>query len=470
MTADDGAIGRAQVYGNALNPLQYYIQTQAQNRQYQQQQQAQQLKRRDDLIKELRQFNPDKVWEPFYDEVNRDVQSKLRDPVNNMLAAGIPAQQVEPEAQKIQGDINTKIAKINWLKQRYTDIGKRIDDDDYLNPDYYHSRLNDKIFNGAIARRSDEINLNETEQTLFRDTKGYKVNRIVTDFMKDLPKLVNQYYQEQFGQYGKTYDITETETKLGHEYTIGRDGKRKIVLDPNTLLPKINMTDDVYAQAAGNEYLMNIVHDGLQDAGIKDDVANQKAFLTKLLAGQDPNQIKYDIRLGFKKPDSDVRTKIFGGYGYQTPVDDLEGRDKLLQRIVTSRAGDDGGDDLLSYFNNIGKDYKAEYTVDKGKRAVTIHYPGLNSDMQVPTVEELQAMDPVKATAVMEEIRKNRVMKHKTFPLSTEAEQRAAKVFLSERMDETDPKRSIGQEYLTYINEKRDVASRKKGASGVKWK
>lgn len=465
MTADDGAIGRAQVYGGSINPLQLYIQQGAQRRQAQAAQQQQIIKQRDELIKDLRQFNPDKVWEPFYDEVNRKVQTDIRDFTTNALAAGATPQQVIPEAEKRKGDANTLVNKINWMKQQYTDIGKRIDDDDYLNPDYYHSKLNDYVFNGNIARHSSEINLKDADQ-MFRDSKGYKVDKIVTDFMKELPEKVNQHYSKVFEPLGNMYNIEETSTKLGHEYKIGDDGQRKIVIDPRTGLPKINMTDDVFTQALGNEYLMNIVTDGLTEAGMAQNTKNQKEFLTHLLAGKDPNQIKRDIRLGFKKPDSDIRHNIFGGYGYKNNPDDLKGRDELLERVVSSK----GGSDVLSYFSNLTKDIKAEYATVGGKKVINIHYPGYNNDYIPPTPEQLDAMPAVAQLAALEEMRKNRIMKSKPLPITTDEEKRAAKIFLSERMDEIDKKRSIGQEYMTYINEKRKVDSKKKGASGVSWK
>jgi len=456
MTADDGAIGRAGVFGNSINPLQLYIQQGAQRRQAQAAQQQQVIKQRDDLIKDLRQFNPDKVWEPFYDEVNRKVQSDIRDFTTNALAAGATPQQIIPEVEKRKGDANTLANKINWLKQQYTDLGKRIDDDDFLNPDYYHSKLNNLVFNGNIARNSGEINLQDANQ-MFRDSKGYNVNKIVTNFMKELPQKVNQHYSDVYNQYGKMYNIEETETKLGHEYKMGPDGQRKIVIDPKTGLPKINMTDDVFTQALGNEYLMNIVTDGLSEAGMAQNTKNQKDFLTHLLAGQDPNQIKRDIRLGFKYPESNVRYKIFGGFGYKNNPDDLKGRDELLDRVVTSK----DGDDVLSYFSNLTKDIKAEYATAGGKKVIKISYPGYNNDYIPPTPEQLDAMPAVAQLAALEEMRKNRIMKSKPLPITTEDERRAAKIFLSERMDEIDKKRAIGQEYMTYINEKRKSGKKK---------
>lgn len=462
MEAGEGAIGRAQVYGKAIDPLQYYLQQGAQNRQYQAQQQQQQLKQRDDLIKELRQFNPDKVWEPFYDEVNRYVQGNIRDFSTNALSAGIPAQSLIPELEKRKGDANTLANKINWLKQQYTDLGKRIDDDDYLDANYYHRKLNDKIFNGNIAKQSSEIDLSDAEG-IFRDSRGYKVDKVLRDFMKDLPEQVNQYYTKVFEPLGQTYDIQETHTKLGHEYkTVMVNGKpvRQVVVDPKTGMPKINMTDDVFIQATGNEYLMNIVNDGLTEAGQPLTTENQKKYLTGLLSGLDNNKIKQDIRLGFKKPESSVRNYLFkGGYGYTIPIDDIESRDKLLTRIVTS----DAGDDILSYFNNINKDVKVEYSTDEnGKQVIKVKYPAAALVSQ----EEWDTMDPIKKKLMESQ----RVVKDETLNISTEGEQRASKIFLSKLMDEIDRKRSIGQEYPTYINEKRELASKKQGASGIKWK
>lgn len=472
MITDEGAIGRAQVYGGSINPLQLYIQQGAQNRAYQAAQQQRQWKQADEVIKDQRKYDIGKVWEPVYDEVNRFAQTHLRDQVFNMLSQNPGnVNAVEAMAAKLQGDVKTVASKANWLEKQYQDITKQIDGNDNLNKDYYHSKVNRMISaDGRAVNTIDQIGQNfDQAGAIFDDSKGYNVNKIVTDFMKDLPKQINQHYQEMYDPLGKVYNIEETENKLGYEYQMvpGVNGKmeRKIVLDPRTGLPKVSMTDDVFAQALGNRYLMNLVHDGLKESGMSETVPNQKEYLTQLLAGQNPNQIKNTIQLGFKKPESDVRHYIFGGHGYHTTPDDLEGRDKLLTRAVTS----EGGGDVLSYFNNVNKDVSAKYGKDaNGKRSIIITYPTYNIDQT--TQEERDKMSDEQRADYYMNLYKSRKLEDKTLPITNEGERREAKIFLSKVMDEIDRKRSIGQEYITYINEKRDIASKKKGASGIAWK
>ena len=46
-------------------------------------------------------------------------------------------------------------------------------------------------------------------------------------------------------------------------------------------------------------------------------------------------------------------------------------------------------------------------------------------------------------------------IKTSKYPINNENEQRAAKIALSQRMDEIDKKRSIGEDYMRYVDDKR---------------
>lgn len=460
MIADEGAIGKAGIFGGNINPLQLFIQNQAGRERAAEAQRQQAIKQRDEVIKDYMKFNPEKVWEPFYEEVNRAVQTKVRDFASNALMSGVSPSALIPKLEKEKGDINTLVNKINWVKSVYTDMNKRIDEDDYLKPDYYKSKLNDYIFNGMQAKPYQEINLDGVEG-MFNDPRGYNIDKIITDFMKELPTKINTHYSEYWDKLGQKYDIQETGTKLGFEYVTGPDGQKKVVIDTRTGTPKINMTDDVYTQALGNEYLMNIV-----SASLGTDATDQqkKAFLTELLKGRDPMTIKEQPRVGHKYGSGDTRF-YFGGSGFQTNPDDLEARDQVLTRIVT------GNNDALSYLNDLNSDVSAKLSPDKKKLIFSFpSYVGVAPKTQ----EEINAMTPGEQNSYYELLSKSKIIKDKTFDISTEAGRRDAKIAMSQRMDELDKKRAIGMEYVRYVDEKRKQAAKKSnkgaGASGVKWK
>lgn len=443
--------GTPGVFGTGINPLMVYLQQQAGRQAGQAEAHKEARKKRDEFIGDLQKFNPDKVWEPFYDEVNRYVQTNVRDHAFNQLNQGVPHSRMIADLEKRKGEANTLVNKINWLKSQHTDLASRIKDDQYLDKSYYNSKLNDAFFNGMVAKPVNEIKTDKLPE-MFDDSKGYKLNEITKDFMTSLPAKINEHYKTYWDQLGKNYDIQDTSTKLGLQYN--SDGS--VILDPRTGQPKIQMTDDVYTQALGNKYLMNVVKDNLPPEATH---AQKREFLTGILEGLDPKQIKNRPQVGHKLDKDDRIYYHFGsgGGGYRHLKADLEDRDALLNRAVTGK-----GDDVLSYFGEMTKDIKARYEVKNGKRDIAVDYPSYIKGFTPLQPEELAALPPLKQAEYLALASKSKSIQTSRYPVNTEDERRAAKIALSQRMDEIDKKRSIGEEYMKYINEKRK--SGKKGS------
>lgn len=436
------ARGQAGVFGGSVNPLQVYLQQGANRQRREQQLYEEERKKRDDLIGDLRKFNPEKVWEPFYDELNQYVQKNVRDYAYGALDKGVPVSQINAQLDRRQGEATTFANKINWLKSQHADIGGRIDKDQYLDPNYYHSKLNDMFFNGRNAKPVNEIDTNNAE-AMFDDSKGYRFQNVINDFLKGLPQKINEHYTSYFDQLGKMYNIEETGTKLGLQYT--PDGK--VIIDPRTQQPKISMTDDVYTQALGNKYLTNILKDNLPPNASD---AEKKDYLTQIMAGADPTMIKNRPMVGHKIDQADKRYYHFGGAGYKTQLADLNQRDELLDRAVSGK-----GEDILSYFGEATKDVKAHYETRGGKKSIIISYPSYIEGVKKLSEEELAALPDAKKVEYYQALNKSKSIQQSTYPINTEDERRAAKVALSQRMDQIHTKSSIGEEYPTYLNEKR---------------
>lgn len=444
--------GSGGVFGGSINPLAVYMQQGAQRQQRAAKLAEEESKRRDDLIGDMRKFNPDKVWEPFYDEANRFVQKHVKDWTFGELGQGKPVSSINPELERRKGEANTLINKINWHKDQYLTMGKAIDEDKNLDPKYYHNKLNNVYFDGMVAKPINSINTDGIEK-MFDDSKGYNKDKIVNDFMKDLPVKINQHYTDYWNQFGRTYNIQETETKLGHE----KDANGNLIVDPRTGLPKIKMTDDVFVQAMQNRYLNNMVNDNV---GADAPLEQKRQYLTAILEGQDPNKIKNNPQLGDRIPESQRRFYHFGkgGYGYQTPMADLEQRDSLLDRIVKGN-----GQDTLNYFGEATKDVKANYVTKNGKKYVEITYPSYVPGFVPKSAAEVEKLSESEKIAYYASRDASKQIKSTLLPINTEDEQRAAKIALSQRMDEIDKKRSIGEEYPTFIEEKRKSGKGKKG-------
>lgn len=350
------ASGQAGVFGSAINPLQVYMQQNANKQKRLDDQLKYDREQRDALISDLRKFNPDKVWDPFYQEVNEYVQNNVRDFANTALQKGAPVSAINPYLERRKGEANTLVSKINWLKSTYEQGAEGFEGDDYIIQDKALSDWNDVFFNGGKARKSYEIkDADKQRQAIANNPDNYDMNKVAVDFMKSLPTKVTQQWTEYWGQLGKEYNVQETQTKLGFQYKIGANGEQEVVLDPRTGQPKISMTDEVFTQALQNKYLKNTL-----DKYVGDQPKEvQREYLTKILEGQDPRSIKNRPQLGFKKTKEDDTQKW--GINFGVPVVDLETRREWLQGVTTGARPD-----LLQAIGNTVKDFKAQY-VGEGK-------------------------------------------------------------------------------------------------------
>ena len=347
------ASGQAGVFGNAVNPLQVYMQQNANKQKRLDDQLKYDREQRDALISDLRKFNPDKVWEPFYEEVNEYVQKNVRDFANGALQRGAPVAAIDPYLEKRKGEANTLVNKINWLKQNYQDMGKMIDDDPYLLKKQAHSTLNDHFFNGRQAKRSTEIgDTDQLQSQIFDNPDNYDVNKVVVDFMKSLPTKVTQQWSEYWGQLGKEYNVQETQTKLGFQY----DANGNVDLDLRTGQPKISMTDEVFMQAIQNPYIKNIVGKYVGDQ--PQEV--QREYLTKILEGQDPRTIKNRPQLGFKFTKEDKWTR--GGFSGRVNPDNVIERFENNEAIVNGFRPD-----ILANTFSPFEDQKVHYVDSEGR-------------------------------------------------------------------------------------------------------
>ncbi len=323
--------GKAGVFGTGINPLQVYLQQQARNQKGAADLYEQERKRRDDVISDLRKFNPDKVWEPFYEEVNKFAQSHVRDYTFKALEANAPISALNYSLEKRKGEVNTMVNKINWLKSQYEDAQGQLEKNPYYKTDA-QSALNDIFFDGRQARVSSDIKADQI-QGVFDNPDNFNTNAIVIDFMKSLPLKVNEKWSNYYNQLGQQYNIQETQTKLGLQYVPGPDGKPQVVIDPRTGQPKISMTDDVFVQAMENPYIEKIVEKQVPDR----NVAKQKEVVTALLEGYDPKTIQNRQQLGFK--DDDNKFRYFGGIdfgiGNKVPPQDVLNRFEETESVVT---------------------------------------------------------------------------------------------------------------------------------------
>lgn len=461
MASASEELGNATILGGSINPLQVYIGQQAARERQQAEKDKLAIKDRDKLIDDLDKHSPDKVWDPFYGEINQITNSHVRDYTRQAIDAGMPIPRIQQELNKRWGDVNTEVSRANMHKESYHGAKDQLKQYGDLYKPEAHTALNNVFFDGPNAKKIHDINVDNIAPQVFDNPDLMNKKAVAIKFMKDLPEKVNQYYTDMFNPLGQQYNIQDTKTKLGIQTKPNPiTGQPEIIMDPNTGMPKINMTDDVYIQAIQDPMLQKIVAKEVPNGNI----AQNKAYLTALLEGYDPKELKNRPQLGFKTPESDRRYYIFGngGYGYKNTEADLKGRDELLDRVVSGSSGKD----ILSYFGKLANDIRADYAAkdDKGNKGKFIKLDYI-SGMPQTDAEGNQTFNIFGGSKSKGSV---------YLPINTEEEKRTAKVALSQRMDEINKKTALGEEYPTYINEKRKTSQKNKPAgsslNATQWK
>ncbi len=440
--------GKAGVFGSSINPLQLFLQ-QGANRERQKYLQAErQRKDRDLFISDIEKHSPAKVRDPFFEEIQGRAQ-QIRDKSYALLDQGYNKEAITRMVGKDWGDLDTEVSRANMKMDTFDQFRAELKENKKFYLPETESRLNDIWFEGNRARPINDINTDNARPQVFENPDLFNVNNIAVEFMKSLPEKVNQYYTDMWNPLGQQYNVQETKTKLGFQYARNpQTGQDEIVIDERTGQPKISMTPDVYIQAVQNPYLSKLVERDLP----KGTVEQKKQYLTAILEGQDPKDIKNRPQLGFKTDQADRRYYIFGkgGYGYRFPEADLKDRDATLDRAVKGQ-----GEDVLAYFGEATKDVKASYGKDKTGKFIQITYPSTNPQFVEKPQEEVDKMSDAEKSAYLTSRYATKEIKTSKYPINNENEQRAAKIALSQRMDEIDKKRSIGEDYMRYVDDKR---------------
>jgi len=453
MASASEELGNATILGGSINPLQVYIGQQAQRQKNEALKAEQAKKDRDALHDYMDKYKPEAKFDPLKQRISDYVNNHREKSYSVIDAAQNDPRKIsmaERDIRRGQGEVNSYIAETDNWKNDYDAASKIIEDN--IKSGIYkpesRSVLRDVLYDNTGKLKPDNdirAGMNQL-QSIVDHPNNYDKQGVALNFMKGLPEKVNQYYTDMFNPLGQQYNIQDTKTKLG----IAQDDKGRIIMDPRTGMPKINMTDDVYIQAMQDPMLSKLVAKDVPNGTIEQN----KKYLTALLEGYDPKEVKNRPQLGFKQNEADRRYYHFGGYGYRNQKADLEGRDELLNRVVSG----DSGKDVLSYFGKLASDVRAEYASknDKGTKGkfIKLDYVSGMPQTDAEGNQTFNIFGGAKSKASV------------YLPINTEEEKRQAKVALSQRMDEINKKTAIGEEYPTYINEKRKAEEKTKPKTG----
>lgn len=327
MATGKEALGNATIFGGSVSPLQVLMQHGAMMEKRRAEQEQLAVKQRDKLIDDLDKHSPDKVWDPFYGEINQMTQQHVRDFTRQALDQGVPIPRIQQELAKRWGDINTEVARANMHKETYMDAKNQLKANADLYKPEAHSALNDVFFDGPYAKKIHDINTDEIAPRVFDNPDLFNKQNVFMKFMKELPERTNKYYTEMWNPLGQQYNIQDTKTKLG----IQTDEKGHVIMDPRTGMPKINMTDDVYIQAKQDPFISKILAKEVPDGNIQ----KEKDYLTAMLGGYDPKEVNNRMQFGFRykaddeKGDAESSSIVGSGDNALKPYDQI-GDDKKI--------------------------------------------------------------------------------------------------------------------------------------------
>lgn len=459
LPAGGEARGKAGVFGSSINPLSVYMQYSAQRQRNRAAMEQQQRAERDKAMDYLDKFSPTSKFNELNYRVADRVQKNVRDWYTGNVEAGNSGLRLKNELQNRQAQELAYVEETNAWKEKIDGLEKEIKADPIrYNPEAI-SAVRDiyKNTDGTLKEDDDIREALLNADGLKYDPRVLNKEGVVKAWTEKLPEQSRVLLTSAYSAMGYSPDQIENIVKSGLTYEMEQDpqtGEMRPKLDENDFMPKVVVDEKLYRLAKADPYMNSLMTDAAKDK------QGQMEWLKQNVRGAgDKVSVDRQVISGKKRGD-DQRYYIFGkgGYGYRFPEADLKDRDDILDRAVLGQ-----GDDVLSYFGQATKDVKASYGKDKEGKFIQVSYPSTNPEFEAKPQEEVDKMSEVEQSAYYASRYATKQIKTSKYYINNADQQRAAKIALSQRMDEIDKKRSLGEDYIRYVDDKRK--SRKKLAA-----
>ena len=409
------ARGLAGVFGTSLNPLSVYMSYASQRQRNKAAMAAQQKADRDKTMDYLDKFNPSSKFKELNYKINDVAQRVVRDPVMQGLEQGQSLSQMQAKIQFNKGQVEGLVGESDQWKATLDAIQEDFDADPIRYNQNAKSALRDIYLNDdGTVKEFDQIRAGiQNADGLKFDPRVLNQEGVVKKFTEDLPQQSKVLLHKVYTDMNYTPDQVETMVKSGLQYEMRLNPKTGIqepVLDDN-LMPKVVIDEKVYALAKADPYM-----NSLMNAASKDK-AGQMKWLQENVRGAG-DKVNIDRQVVSGKSIKDPRYKHFGGYGYKTPIEDLQQRDDILEQISL---GGTTGEANLGYFNDPMSDVKASYSSvdDKKKKGqfVKVDYVS-NAGQEVPPVDP--NMSYAEQLARKELLQSRKVIKSNYYDITTQ--------------------------------------------------
>ncbi len=462
------ARGLAGVFGSSINPLATYMSYATQRQRNKAAMAAQQKADRDKTMDYMDKFNPQSKFSELNYKINEAAQQNVRSWMVGEMDRGRQLSQIMPEAQFRKGQITSLVGESDAWKATLDGLQEQIDKDPIRyktdGPESAKSLLRDIYMNtDGTVKDFDEIRagIQDSDKLLY-DPRALNTGGVVKSFVEKLPEQSRTLLSNRYSAMGYSPDEVETLSKSKLKYELDKNGQP--LLDDDNL-PKVIIDDHVYQMAKADPWMNSLM------TAASPNRAGQIQWLKDNVRGQgDAVNVNRQVISG-KNIKDQQRFKHFGGYGYRTPIEDLNNRDEMLNQISL---GGTTGSTLLGYFDDPASDIKAQYSnvnADKKKgQFVKIDYTTSAIDMPTVSDEEYNNFTAAERRRYDDNLKNRKVVKSNYYDITTEDGRDKLKVALSTEMDRINKKTAIGEEYANFIREKRESKSKgKKGASTGKY-
>lgn len=239
---------------------------------------------RDKKFSEYMNYDPEKAWEPFNQQVVTAVNKDLREWVRGQMNSGADPNSADfmAEYKKRQDSVNSIARKSQHVKEVASTTRDAYKENEFFDTAYYDSKLQDIYTNpdGSVKPVSEIDTKAFTE--LLNDTGGYNVEKIVADFIKDLPEKVQKTYKLKMNGEMRYFDTMEYTTKLyGENPQFDKNG--------NPILQTIDQ--GVVVTAMEDPLLRKVVQARMaQNPG-----ADERQILSEILGGRDNTKIERGV-------------------------------------------------------------------------------------------------------------------------------------------------------------------------------
>jgi len=242
--------GAAQIFGRPGNPMQAYLyrKNDIARREAIQYERDKLLKQqRDKKTWDILNVEPEAAWEPFNQQVI-SASNVVRKQTADELAARpwlVEDQNWIAANKKRWDDVNAIARRSQYIKKEIDATRQTIKDAPYLEPEYYHTKINDLYMNpDGTAKNLNDVDVNKIRNIYIDDPRGFNTVKYEQDYKKGLNDNMSNYITQRQANNGILTEDHETKWK-GRVYTADPSSPYGVKVDANGE-PVINDVPELY--------------------------------------------------------------------------------------------------------------------------------------------------------------------------------------------------------------------------------